>query len=77
MRVTKDDACPRFIRFCLCRRQTNNASCAELPFVTLSQATPAQSLVASLFAGPTNGARHDKAMLVICEKAAESRITAG
>jgi TPR repeat protein len=40
-------------------------------FMTLSQATPAQSLVASLFASPTNGARHDKATLAICERAAE------
>jgi TPR repeat protein len=39
--------------------------------MTLSQATPAQSLVASLFASPTNGARHDKATLAICERAAE------
>ena len=43
----------------------------ELLFVTLSQANPAQSLVASLFATPFNGARHDKATLAICEKAAE------
>jgi hypothetical protein len=40
-------------------------------FVTLSQASPSQSLVASLFASPSNGARHDKATLAICEKAAE------
>jgi hypothetical protein len=39
--------------------------------MTLSQATPAQSLVASLFANPTNGARHDKATLAIREKASE------
>jgi TPR repeat protein len=39
--------------------------------MTLSQATLAQSLVASLFASPTNGARHDKATLAICERAAE------
>jgi hypothetical protein len=49
----------------------SNASRVELLFATLSQATPAQSLVASLFASPTNGARHDKATLAICEKAAE------
>jgi TPR repeat protein len=35
------------------------------------QPNPAQSLVASLFASPSNGARHDKAKLAICEKAAE------
>jgi TPR repeat protein len=44
--------------------------------MTLSQATPAQSLVASLFASPTfasptSGARQDKATLYICERAAE------
>jgi len=43
----------------------------ELLFMTLSQASPAQSLLASLFANPTNGAHHDKATLAICEKAAE------
>ena len=42
----------------------------ELLFMTLSQA-PAQSLFASLFASPSNGARHDKATFGICEKAAE------
>jgi two-component system nitrate/nitrite response regulator NarL len=39
----------------------------ELLFMTLSQASPAQSLLASLFANPS----HDKATLAICEKAAE------
>jgi TPR repeat protein len=39
--------------------------------MTLSQATPAHSMVASLFASPTSGARHDKATLAICERAAE------
>ena len=39
--------------------------------MTLSQASSSQSLVASLFASPGNGARHDKATLAICEKAAE------
>jgi TPR repeat protein len=37
-------------------------------------AEPSQSgtiAVASLFASPSNGARHDKATLAICEKAAE------
>ncbi|HSZ01438.1 MAG TPA: LuxR C-terminal-related transcriptional regulator [Terriglobales bacterium] len=43
----------------------------ELLFMTLSHASPAQSLAASLFASPSNGARHDKATLAICEKAAE------
>jgi TPR repeat protein len=50
---------------------TNNASCVELLFVTLSQASPSQSLVASLIASPTNSAGHDKATLSICDKAAE------
>jgi TPR repeat protein len=39
--------------------------------MTLSHASPSQSLLASLLANPTNGARHDKATLAICEKAAE------
>ena len=54
-------------------RQTGsyNASRVELSFMTLSQASPAQSLAASLLASPSNGPRHDKATLVICEKAAE------
>ncbi len=43
----------------------------ELLFMTLSQATHGQSLVAALFANPANGARHDKATLAVCEKAAE------
>jgi len=43
----------------------------ELLFMTLSQGTPAQSLVASLFANPSNGNRHDEAMLAIYQKAAE------
>jgi DNA-binding CsgD family transcriptional regulator len=43
----------------------------ELLFMTLSQTGSSQSLVASLFASPGNGARHDKATLAICEKAAE------
>jgi TPR repeat protein len=48
-----------------------NARRIELLFMTLSQASRGQSLLASLFADPTNGARHDKATLAICEKAAE------
>jgi DNA-binding NarL/FixJ family response regulator len=43
----------------------------ELLFMTLSQASSSHSLVASLFASPGNGARHDKATLAICEKSAE------
>jgi len=39
--------------------------------MTLNQASSPQSLVASPFASPSNGARHDKATLAICEKAAE------
>ena len=47
----------------------------ELLFMTLSHATPAQSLAASLFASPSNGARQDKATLAICEKAAEQGLS--
>jgi two-component system nitrate/nitrite response regulator NarL len=43
----------------------------ELLFMTLSQASHGQSLLASLFADPTNGVRHDKATIAVCEKAAE------
>ena len=43
----------------------------ELLFMTLSQGSPAQSLVASLFAGPSNGNRHDEATIAICQKSAE------
>jgi two-component system nitrate/nitrite response regulator NarL len=43
----------------------------ELLFMTLSQSTPAQSLVASLFANPSNGNRHDEATIAICQKSAE------
>jgi TPR repeat protein len=43
----------------------------EFCFMTLRQATHGQSLLASLFANPANGARHDKATLAVCEKAAE------
>ncbi len=39
--------------------------------MTLSRASHGQSLVAALFANPTNGARHDKATLAVCEKAAD------
>jgi hypothetical protein len=39
--------------------------------MTENQASPAQSLVASLFANPSNGAGH-KATLAICEKAARA-----
>ena len=42
----------------------------ELLFMTLSHASPAQSL-ASVFANPMNCARHDKTTLAVCEKAAE------
>ncbi|HSZ02673.1 MAG TPA: hypothetical protein VK788_24470 [Terriglobales bacterium] len=38
---------------------------------SVRRVTPAQSLAASLFASPSNGARLDKATLAICEKAAE------
>ena len=39
--------------------------------MTLGRASHGQSLVAALFASPTNGARHDKATLAVCEKAAD------
>jgi TPR repeat protein len=44
------------------------SNCCSL---TLSQATPAQSLVASLFASPSNGNRHDEATIAVCQKSAE------
>jgi len=47
------------------------SSRVELLFMTLSQASPAQSLLPSLLANPTNGNRHDEATLAICQKAAE------
>ena len=50
---------------------SNNASRVELLFMTLSQASPAQSLVASLFANPSHGLVTNKAALAIYEKAAE------
>jgi TPR repeat protein len=54
---------------------TNQASHLELPFMTLSQASHGQSLVAALFSNPANGARHDKATLAVCEKAAEQGLS--
>jgi two-component system nitrate/nitrite response regulator NarL len=47
------------------------SSRVELLFMTLSQASPAQSLLPSLLANPTNGGRHDEATIAICQKAAE------
>ena len=47
------------------------SSRVELLFMTLSQASPAQSLLPSLLANPANGNRHDEATLAICQKAAE------
>jgi hypothetical protein len=54
-------------------RQTgrNNVGRVELLLMTLTEVNPAQSLVASLFANPSHGARHDKATLAVCEKASE------
>jgi len=47
------------------------SSRVELLFMTLSQASPAQSLLPTLLTNPTNGNRHDEATLAICHKAAE------
>jgi len=47
------------------------SSRVELLFMTLSQTSPAQSLLPSLLASPTDGGRHDEATLAICQKAAE------
>jgi DNA-binding NarL/FixJ family response regulator len=47
------------------------SSRVELLFMTLSQASPAQSLLPSLLANPANNSRHDEATLAICQKAAE------
>jgi two-component system nitrate/nitrite response regulator NarL len=44
------------------------SSRVELLFMTLSQASPAQSLLPSLLA---NGGRHDEATITVCQKAAE------
>ena len=43
----------------------------ELLFMTLSQSTPAQSLLPALLANPANKNGHDEATLAICRKAAE------
>ena len=47
------------------------SSRVELLFMTLSHASPAQSLLPALLATPTNGNHHDEATLAICQKAAE------
>ena len=47
------------------------SSRVELLFMTLSQASPAQSLLPTLLTNPTNGKGHDEATLAICQKAAE------
>jgi two-component system nitrate/nitrite response regulator NarL len=47
------------------------SSRVELLFMTLSQTSPAQSLLPSLLANLTNGNGHDEATLAICQKAAE------
>ena len=47
------------------------SSRVELLFMTLSQNSPAQSLLPSLLANPANGNRHDEATVAICQKAAE------
>jgi two-component system nitrate/nitrite response regulator NarL len=52
------------------------SSRVELLFMTLSQASPAPSLLPSLWANPANGSRHDEATLAICQKAAEQGLAA-
>jgi two-component system nitrate/nitrite response regulator NarL len=47
------------------------SSRVELLFMTLSHASPAQSLLPSLLANPVNGGRHDEATIAVCQKAAE------
>jgi DNA-binding NarL/FixJ family response regulator len=47
------------------------SSRVELLFMTLSQASPAQSVLPSLLANPASGHRHDDATLAVCQKAAE------
>ena len=47
------------------------SSRVELLFMTLSQASPAQSLLPTLLANPASGNHHDKATLGICQKGAE------
>jgi len=47
------------------------SSRVELLFMTLSQASPARSLLPPLWANPANGDRQDEATLAICQKAAE------
>ena len=47
------------------------SSRVELLFMTLSQNSPAQSLLPSLLAGSANGDRHDEATVAVCQKAAE------
>jgi two-component system nitrate/nitrite response regulator NarL len=47
------------------------SSRVELLFMTLSQASPAQSLLPTLLGNPATGGRHDEATLAICRKAAE------
>jgi len=52
------------------------SSRVELLFMTLSQASPTQSLLPSLWANPINGDRHDEAALAIYQKAAEQGLPA-
>src|SRR5579872_2987417 len=47
------------------------SSRVELLFMTLSQASPTQSLLPALLANPASGNRHDEATLAVCQKAAE------
>src|SRR5271165_3063812 len=47
------------------------SSRVELLFMTLSQATPASSLLPSLLANLTSGNGHDETTLAVCQKAAE------
>jgi two-component system nitrate/nitrite response regulator NarL len=47
------------------------SSRVELLFMTLSQASPTQSLLPALLTNPANGNRHDEATMAVCQKAAE------
>jgi two-component system nitrate/nitrite response regulator NarL len=52
------------------------SSRVELLFMTLSQASSAQSLLPSLLANAANGSGHDEATFAICQKAAEQGLPA-
>jgi two-component system nitrate/nitrite response regulator NarL len=50
------------------------SSRVELLFMTLSQASRAQSLLPALLGNSANGGRHDEATIAICQKAAEEGV---